>query len=321
MGCAASSSAHVTPAPLPSKAADVGVAPSSAPASCATERSAHAAPLSAARSPQAGPVADVRAGVEFAVVRAVGDGDATDGAQPLPPISARYSAPGPPLAAAASGVAPAVATAGAASASHADACVPVAAPARPPSAAVQPRRDAPAQESSESAAPPARSPRSPSVVGAAAAAAAATVSPPPSPVDAPLPEYAYHAGRRVEADYLLGKLLGRGQFGVVLAATHRGTQRRVAVKRIDKARSKRAFIESELDVMVRLRGHPNVVSVLACYDGDPAHVSVVLELCPGGELFDALVSKGAYSEAEARVAMKGVVEGVAHMHAQGIVHR
>ena len=47
----------------------------------------------------------------------------------------------------------------------------------------------------------------------------------------------------------------------------------------------------------------------------------VSALTAPGELFDALVSKGAYSEAEARVAMKGVVEGVAHMHALGIVHR
>lgn len=41
----------------------------------------------------------------------------------------------------------------------------------------------------------------------------------------------------------------------------------------------------------------------------------------GGELFDRLIQRGAYSEDEARTAFRQVAEGLYYIHSRGIVHR
>ena len=53
----------------------------------------------------------------------------------------------------------------------------------------------------------------------------------------------------------------------------------------------------------------------------PTHIYLVQELCEGGDLFDALASRGAYSEADARDALAPVFRAVTYMHARGVVHR
>ena len=46
-----------------------------------------------------------------------------------------------------------------------------------------------------------------------------------------------------------------------------------------------------------------------------------MELCTGGEVFDRIVEKENYSETEARVAVRQVVEAIKVCHDHGIVHR
>jgi serine/threonine protein kinase len=41
----------------------------------------------------------------------------------------------------------------------------------------------------------------------------------------------------------------------------------------------------------------------------------------GGELFDAIVSKGFYSEADAAKIVKQILEAIAYTHSLGIAHR
>ena len=41
----------------------------------------------------------------------------------------------------------------------------------------------------------------------------------------------------------------------------------------------------------------------------------------GGELFDRIVEKGSYTEKDASVLIKQVLEAVDFMHVQGVVHR
>ena len=48
---------------------------------------------------------------------------------------------------------------------------------------------------------------------------------------------------------------------------------------------------------------------------------MVLELAKGGELFDYLASGGALSERFARYYFRQLIEGLSHMHQNGIVHR
>ncbi len=48
---------------------------------------------------------------------------------------------------------------------------------------------------------------------------------------------------------------------------------------------------------------------------------IVTELVEGGELFDRIVSKSHYSEAEARDLVKMFLETMAYMHENDVVHR
>ena len=46
-----------------------------------------------------------------------------------------------------------------------------------------------------------------------------------------------------------------------------------------------------------------------------------MELCTGGELFDQLIRKGRYTEAEAAKIMYSLLNAVAHLHSLEIAHR
>ena len=47
----------------------------------------------------------------------------------------------------------------------------------------------------------------------------------------------------------------------------------------------------------------------------------VMELCSGGELFDRIVARGHYSEADAAAMCRTIVKVVAHCHSLGVIHR
>ena len=72
--------------------------------------------------------------------------------------------------------------------------------------------------------------------------------------------------------------------------------------------------------MSMLRQHPNVVNIKGYYQ-DNDYYYVVQELCSGGELFDAIVSKASYSEREAQTVVRTLLYTIAYCHDRGIVHR
>jgi hypothetical protein len=132
--------------------------------------------------------------------------------------------------------------------------------------------------------------------------------------------------------YIVGPLLGRGSFGLVYQATAkmakgvRGLEREVALKVMDRGRIKPASIFREYSVLEHVfaadggRGHPAVVAYRGAYK-EPEAVTFVFEKMAGGELFQRLVNLGPIPEAHARVPFRLLAEGLAFLHARGIVHR
>ena len=55
--------------------------------------------------------------------------------------------------------------------------------------------------------------------------------------------------------------------------------------------------------------------------GSRDKVYIVTELLKGGELLDALLERGAYSERDARTIFRPILEGIAYLHAKRITHR
>jgi calcium-dependent protein kinase len=48
---------------------------------------------------------------------------------------------------------------------------------------------------------------------------------------------------------------------------------------------------------------------------------MVTEICTGGELFDKIIDKGHFSEEEARVIFKQMVQSLNYCHSQKVAHR
>ncbi|KAM1340294.1 hypothetical protein ACFX2H_038709 [Malus domestica] len=124
--------------------------------------------------------------------------------------------------------------------------------------------------------------------------------------------------------YVLGRELGRGEFGITYLCTDRETKQALACKSISKRKLRTAVdiedVRREVAIMSTLPEHPNIVKLKATYE-DNENVHLVMELCEGGELFDRIVARGHYSERAAANVARTVAEVVRMCHANGVMHR
>nr|ASL69962.1 calcium-dependent protein kinase [Hordeum vulgare] len=124
--------------------------------------------------------------------------------------------------------------------------------------------------------------------------------------------------------YILGRKLGQGQFGTTYLCTEISTGCDFACKTILKRKLiTRVDVEDvrrEIQIMHHLSGHKNVVSIKDVYE-DVQAVHIVMELLPGGELFDRIQGNGRYSEMKAAEITRIVVSIVAMCHSLGVMHR
>jgi hypothetical protein len=80
-------------------------------------------------------------------------------------------------------------------------------------------------------------------------------------------------------------------------------------------------IANEIDILKAL-DHPAILHLHAHYVSEHGDkVYLVTELLEGGELLEALLDRGNYSEADAAAIIRPVLEGLAYMHGRGVTHR
>ncbi|KAG9145100.1 hypothetical protein Leryth_008903 [Lithospermum erythrorhizon] len=124
--------------------------------------------------------------------------------------------------------------------------------------------------------------------------------------------------------YALGHQLGWGKFGIIRACTDKLTGELLACKSIAKERLVTTddvrSVKLEIDIMTRLSGHLNVVDLKAVYE-DNDYVHIVMELCAGGELFHQIEKHGRFSEFDAKILFRQLMEVVVFCHDKGFVHR
>ncbi|KAL2492780.1 Calcium-dependent protein kinase 30 [Abeliophyllum distichum] len=129
---------------------------------------------------------------------------------------------------------------------------------------------------------------------------------------------------RISDKYILGRELGRGEFGVTYLCTDRETREDLACKSISKKKLRTAVdiedVRREVAIMSSLPEHPNIVKLRATYE-DNETVHLVMELCEGGELFDRIVARGHYSERAAAGIARTIAEVVRMCHQHGVIHR
>ena len=78
-------------------------------------------------------------------------------------------------------------------------------------------------------------------------------------------------------------------------------------------------LQLEVEILSNM-DHPNVVKLYEIFDEGQV-LYLVMELMQGGELFDRIVEKEAYSEREAAEVIRPLVDAIRYCHQIGIIHR
>ncbi|KFV73370.1 Maternal embryonic leucine zipper kinase [Struthio camelus australis] len=121
--------------------------------------------------------------------------------------------------------------------------------------------------------------------------------------------------------YKLYETIGTGGFAKVKLAQHLLTGEKVAIKIMDKLAlgDDLPRVKIEIDAMKSL-SHQHICQLYHVIETSKK-IFMVLEYCPGGELFDYIISKDRLSEEEARVFFRQIVSAIAYVHSQGYAHR
>ncbi len=129
--------------------------------------------------------------------------------------------------------------------------------------------------------------------------------------------------KKNEGQFILGKKLGEGTFGVVRVATHYLTGEKVAVKILDKKKileeTDKTRLEREIKLMKILR-HPNIVHLYSVIQ-TTQFIYLIMEYVSGKELFDYIIKKGKLQEIEACKFYQQIISGIEYLHKLKIVHR
>uniref|UniRef100_A0AAY5F6K0 calcium/calmodulin-dependent protein kinase n=1 Tax=Electrophorus electricus TaxID=8005 RepID=A0AAY5F6K0_ELEEL len=127
---------------------------------------------------------------------------------------------------------------------------------------------------------------------------------------------------RFTDEYQLYEELGKGAFSVVRRCVKKSTNQEYAAKIINtKKLSARDHQKLEREARIcRLLKHPNIVRLHDSIAEEGFHY-LVFDLVTGGELFEDIVAREYYSEADASQCINQILESVNHIHQHDIVHR
>ncbi|XP_076007656.1 calcium/calmodulin-dependent protein kinase type II subunit gamma-like [Genypterus blacodes] len=127
---------------------------------------------------------------------------------------------------------------------------------------------------------------------------------------------------RFTDEYQLYEELGNGFFSVVRRCVKKSSGQEYAAKIINtKKLSARDHQKLEREARIcRLLKHPNIVRLHDSISEEGFHY-LVFDLVTGGELFEDIVAREYYSEADASHCISQILESVNHIHQHDIVHR
>jgi len=126
------------------------------------------------------------------------------------------------------------------------------------------------------------------------------------------------------SDFSIVRVLGMGASSRVVQVKHKTSGEMYAVKVMSKRKIvthekklERAIAEKRL--LAKL-SHPFIVSLQWAFQTRD-HVFMVLDYCPGGELFYHLQQRGSFSEADSRFYISEILLGLEYLHLQGVLYR
>jgi len=122
-------------------------------------------------------------------------------------------------------------------------------------------------------------------------------------------------------DYRLGDLLGKGQYGIVKIGFHKKTNKKMALKIINKIEIPTYdTMKTEIEVL-KLSKHPNIVQYIDYYENSE-FIFIVMEYLTDGTLEEYLnKTKGKLTEQKAAKIIYDIVSGLYYLKQFGIIHR
>lgn len=100
---------------------------------------------------------------------------------------------------------------------------------------------------------------------------------------------------------------------------------RMPLQSIKKSKvSKIEVLKREIEILKEVK-HPHIIELIEVYE-DERYLHLITELCSGGELFDRIIAKtqsseGHFSEHDAAVLVRDILDAIKYCHEKGIVHR
>jgi len=124
--------------------------------------------------------------------------------------------------------------------------------------------------------------------------------------------------------FICDKIIGEGSSCKVKLGVSKADGEKVAIKIIDKnALESKGFniekIRREINILRKLN-HPHIIKLLDVYE-TRTRIALVLEYCPGGDLFEHVFIRGKLKETEARNYFRQIVSAIGYCHRNGICHR
>eukprot|EP00428_Durinskia_dybowskii_P078564 CAMPEP_0170361836 /NCGR_PEP_ID=MMETSP0117_2-20130122/4014_1 /TAXON_ID=400756 /ORGANISM="Durinskia baltica, Strain CSIRO CS-38" /LENGTH=931 /DNA_ID=CAMNT_0010616219 /DNA_START=249 /DNA_END=3044 /DNA_ORIENTATION=- len=119
--------------------------------------------------------------------------------------------------------------------------------------------------------------------------------------------------------------IGKGGFSTVYQCRARSTGLSYAVKVVDlrplrlRERFNPARLRREVDIMKRLH-HPNIIQFVDVFE-DADHLMMIMEFCPGQELFDVILNRKYFQEEDAKPIFAQVARALFYLHSVNILHR
>jgi serine/threonine protein kinase len=115
--------------------------------------------------------------------------------------------------------------------------------------------------------------------------------------------------------------LGNGAFGEVFKARDKQTGKMVAVKEINWTKKTKNTIIRETEILSRMH-HKNIAELVQAFrrSKKSQKVYIAMELCPGGELFDAISDNGHLTEEITKKVIHEVLEALVYCHGLSVAH-
>ncbi|OHT12055.1 STE family protein kinase [Tritrichomonas foetus] len=119
--------------------------------------------------------------------------------------------------------------------------------------------------------------------------------------------------------YMKQETLGEGAFGLVYKAFDQETGKSVAIKCLKTKESIESF-QAELDLLKRLHHSAIVPYIDSFYDGK-GNLQIVMEYADNGSILDVIHKYGNLNESVAAIYISQVLQGLAYLHKQNVLHR